>query len=259
MDTGGDTSCILWEYLTIYFSYMNVKPDKRRLQGIRLAVVYISGTVLLDIPMQALDGTHFSMPVDVLLLDSLGCGLLLDMDTCLPNAFKIDFENNCILMRAGYSFEAYLEKKRGMTLPWSLKKQGIYTVESTTIQPVHGASVCICHSQMDDEGGMLWQTLSVLQINMEHHGFGSILGTVITSAMCILPYVNLGDSPIQLRQGQLLGYIEAPAELSYINTTVNFIGTADAANLDEVPISSTVPDIGGADPLVALEADVSDE
>ena len=259
MDTGGDTSCISQEYLTIYFPYVNVKPDKRRLQGIGPAAVYTSGMVLLDILMWALDGTHFLMPVDVLLLDSLGCSLLLGMDTCLPNAFKIDFENNCIWMRVGYSFEVCLEKKGGMTLPWSLKKWGIYAVESTIIQPVHGAGVCIHHLQMDDEGGMLWQTLPVPQVNIEHHGFGSILGAVITSVMCILPYANLGDSPIQLRQGQLLGYIKALAELSYINTTVNFIGTADTENLDEVPISSTVLDIGGADPLVALEADISDE
>lgn len=94
---------------------------------------------------------------------------------------------------------------------------------------------------------------------MEHHGFGSIPGTIITSATGILLYTNLGDSPIQLRQGQLLGYIKAPAELSYIDTTVNLVRATDAENLDEVPIGSTVPDTGEVDPLVALEADISDE
>lgn len=102
-----------------------------------------------------LDGIHFLIPVDILLLDSLGCGLLLGTDTCLPNAFKINFRNNCISTRAGYFFKAQLEKKGSMALPQSLKKQGIYAVESTVIQLVHGAGVCIHHSQIDNEGGTL--------------------------------------------------------------------------------------------------------
>lgn len=102
-----------------------------------------------------LDGIHFLIPVDILLLDSLGYGLLLGTDTCLPNTFKINFRNNCISTRAGYFFKAQLEKKGSMALPQSLKKQGIYAVESIVIQLVHGAGVCIHHSQIDNKGGIL--------------------------------------------------------------------------------------------------------
>lgn len=146
VDTGGEASCISREYLTAYFPSAHVRNCRIRLRGVGPTAVYAAGLVSLDIPMRALDGARFSFPVEVMLLDDLDCGLLLGTDTCLPNAFKIDFAEGHISTGAGYSFEARSRKKTGKALPRSLKKRGIYALDSVVIQPAQGAGIRIHHA-----------------------------------------------------------------------------------------------------------------
>ena len=57
------------------------QPSSLTLKGVGTEKVAILGSVSLDIPMISHGGAEFVLPVKLLVVDSLDCGLLLGTDT----------------------------------------------------------------------------------------------------------------------------------------------------------------------------------
>lgn len=68
--------------------------------------------------------------------------------------------------------------------------------------------------------------------------------------------MNLGDAPIHIHEGQLLGYVATPAIFAATDTHINLVHMLDK---DKLPLPEGLPTPPAIDPQLALDADVSPE
>lgn len=131
VDTGGEASCISMDYLKKYFPFKEMGDCKLSLIDVGSQRVPVLGTVTLDLLLKSLKDEMFTLPMVLLVVESLNSGLLLGTDTCLLNNFVINFDSQSILTEE-VSFQARSEVKTD-ALSKLLKKHGIYAIESRVI------------------------------------------------------------------------------------------------------------------------------
>lgn len=253
IDTGGDLSCMSDDYCSTYFPDSIRVPHSMNINSIGGAISS-KEYVTVDLPLVSIKGELVHIPVSLAILPHLQCGMLLSTDTCLHAGFVIDFRRSIVSAR-GHEFTVHA--KRTLPVPCSKAKHAILATETTIIPPHHGTRLSISHARMvTPDGGedMLYQTCPIPQIALEHNSFGSIPAALISAATQSLPYTNFGDSPLKLRKGQLLGYVQPPSTVACTTATVNV--AAQNKPLDNVDIPSAILE-AELEPLLALEADVS--
>lgn len=214
-----------------------------------------TGRVSAEIPLRDKKGSNFFNRATLLVLKTLPAGLLLGTDACLDNAYQISFPKSTIQSHE-HEFSATSVRQHLQKLPCSLKKRGIYSSASCTIQPTQGYNLPIKHQYQHSHAHAFLVTQPVPQVQAEHSSWGSLPAALVHGATDRLPYANLGDAPIHIRKGQLLGYVATPATLAATQAQINLVHAPDQ---DELPLPGELPTPPELDPQLALEADVSSE
>lgn len=182
--------------------------------------------------------------------------MLLGTDACREHAYFIDFPSSTISSR-GRQFPVSATRQHTVTKSW--KKRRIYAAQSYTIPPTHGHHIEIVHKYMTPHSNAdaLFLTKPTPQIHHAMGSWGSIPSALITAQTTHLPYANMGEIPIHIPKGQLLGYVESPRAISPTSAEINMVGQED--NVDQVDLPGQLPPDTSLDPQVALDADVSPE
>ncbi|OJD21688.1 hypothetical protein ACJ73_06970 [Blastomyces percursus] len=183
------------------------------------------------------------------------CNIIIANDALRPADAVIDVAGDRITFRGTEVVEAQSRTVpvRSATIkptPTMKRRVAVRAAGAAVVQPGFGTPIPIARRDLSDQD--VWQFRPLLRKG-QGHMFAGAPHALISHQQDILPYANLGDIPVKIIKGQILGYAER-VDSSMLAPTGVMVSLATVE--DDIPNPFEVPPLD--DEATVAEADVSD-
>lgn len=264
VDTGAGISLVDAEVARLFFPHCTPAPmPGNRHIGIRgvgagsdASNVYITP----DIVMKTTGGSLLTIQGELHLVKHLGCNVILANDILSPAGATIDVQGQAVRFFSRYTVKARAMRgvvRAGERGPPPDQKQrkarwiAIRAASAEVVEPGKGIPLPVSHAKVAAD--VNWLLEPMLISDRKSASLAGLPRAIIDPRATILPFANLGTTPIAIRKRQILGYI-APVENHNLTRWPATVLLA-AADDEEAENPLQVPEPVTAEPV---RADISD-